>query len=212
MSYKDFPILPVNPASIGNRKLVCGIGVNDANYQTNVKIDGVVIRCPIYEKWVSLLKRCYVTSFQANHQSYIGCIVDTRWHSFTSFREWVLAQPEWEGMHLDKDILVVDNKVYGPDTCLFVSSNVNLFFTFRQKTNNGLPVGVSRIGSKYRASVCLNNTNNGRWISARVNTQEEASQLYWAKKLEIANELAAQQLNPIVAKAIVLSIEKYMRQ
>ena len=45
--------------------------------------------------------------------------------------------------HLEKDILVQDNKVYSPRYCLFVPQEVNAAFTFSCKARGKYPIGVS---------------------------------------------------------------------
>jgi len=37
-----------------------------------------------------------------------------------------MERQDWEGKHLDKDILIPGNKIYSPDRCIFVSSLINL--------------------------------------------------------------------------------------
>lgn len=56
MLYKDFPIKKLNNASRGNRKLMHGVGINDSDYQTSPRLDGVKYVCPIYDKWCKINK------------------------------------------------------------------------------------------------------------------------------------------------------------
>ena len=63
MLYKDFPIHIVKQKKT---KLVCGIGINDAYYQVSVKLDDVVLKCPIYTRWITMLQRCYDEKFIKN--------------------------------------------------------------------------------------------------------------------------------------------------
>ena len=208
MLYKDFPIKKLNNASRGNRKLMHGVGINDSDYQTSPRLDGVKYVCPIYDKWAHMFARCYSKPTHAIQPTYVGCTVDERWHSFMSFREWVLAQPQWEGLHLDKDLLVPGNKVYGPDTCLFVSLDVNQFLTFKQKKSFDLPIGVRPCNKKYVAKVRA--LNGKMWSSPVCDTKEEAASVYWSKKLECAHTLASLQTDPRVAKAIVDNINLHI--
>ena len=46
-------------------------------------------------------------------------------------------------MALDKDILVKGNKIYSPETCVFVPQNINTLFTKRNKVRGEYPIGVS---------------------------------------------------------------------
>ena len=110
-----------------SKKLQYGVGINDADYVVSWRIDGQRFCCPFYDRWHGMLRRCYSAAWQSRHPAYIGCSVDKRWHSFVAFREWALSQPQWEGLHLDKDLLVPGNKVYSPETCLFIPQSVNKF-------------------------------------------------------------------------------------
>ena len=46
-------------------------------------------------------------------------------------------------MHLDKDILCKGNKIYSPETCIFVPNNINILFVKRDKMRGEYPIGVN---------------------------------------------------------------------
>jgi len=54
-----FKTIPVTKQSIAQRKLVYGVGINDAEYQVNPAIDGSRVMCPAYAAWHGMMKRCY---------------------------------------------------------------------------------------------------------------------------------------------------------
>ncbi len=204
MKYSDFPIREIPDRYLSRKKMLYEVGINDANYVTRPTIGDTIIRCPIYSLWYDILTRCYSDKFKIKNPTYIGCTIADEWHSFMSFRSWVLSQVQWEGLHLDKDLLSPGNKIYGPDTCIFVPEDVNKFLTFNRRNKTNLPIGVARNKGKYIAQ--LNCFNGNRWFSHSVETKDQASQLYWMKKMELAHELAAKQSNPIVAQAIINNI------
>jgi len=119
-------------------KMVVGIGINDAGYGvTKYKSTGefnlygrekfkVIWRCPYYAKWKSMLERCYSTKCLAKRPTYEGCSVCNKWLLFSNFRKWMEKQ-DWEGKHLDKDLLFEGNKIYSDTTCIFVHMEVNEF-------------------------------------------------------------------------------------
>lgn len=45
-------------------------------------------------------------------------------------------------MELDKDILLKNNKIYSPDTCVFVPQRINALFVSANKIRGEFPVGV----------------------------------------------------------------------
>ena len=89
----------------------------------------------IQKIWHRMLDRCYSPYYQKRNPSYIGCRVCDEWLLFSNFYKWVLSPLSGykKGYHLDKDILVKGNKVYGPETCCFVPSEINEMFTHTNK-------------------------------------------------------------------------------
>jgi len=146
--------MPASKASLSRRSVVHGVGVNDSDYTVKiVKNKKTLWRCPFYDKWTTMLKRCYSPKHHKNYPSYIGCSVCPEWRYFSKFRLWMEGQ-KWEGMELDKDILVKGNRVYSPDTCCFVPGTINSLFGPGRKKKNNLPecVKLSRSG-KYRVQL-----------------------------------------------------------
>lgn len=71
-----------------------------------------------------MIQRCYDPKYQERQPSYKGCTVCTEWHSFEVFYRWWLTNYV-EGWQLDKDLLVVGNKVYSPATCVYLPPELN---------------------------------------------------------------------------------------
>lgn len=101
-------------------RLVCGWGINDADYVVeSIDEDGKRHTCPIYRCWVHMIQRCHSPKIQSRQRTYIGCWIDERWKYFMAFRAWYLEQNPKPDEELDKDYLG-DGKLYSPDTCCFV--------------------------------------------------------------------------------------------
>jgi len=138
------------------RSSVYGIGINDADYRV-VKQECIngksrqTWMCPFYRKWKDMLKRCYSKRFHESRPTYKGCTVCEEWLTFSNFKSWMEKQ-DWEGKHLDKDLLIEDNKVYSPETCIFISPEVNTFIEWGTNKRS-LPRGVCwcKDKNKYRA-------------------------------------------------------------
>ena len=114
--------------AISFRKPVYGVGINDANYMVTSKLNGKLFRCEIYKTWSNMLKRCYCKKAQDKNPTYKGCSVCDEWLVFSNFARWMKKQ-DWKGKQLDKDLIKDRNKIYSPDTCVFVDSQVNSLFT-----------------------------------------------------------------------------------
>jgi len=99
--------------------LVYGVGyIGDGDF-TSIHI--------AHTYWCNMLKRCYSHSDQKRRPTYIGCTVCEEWCNFQNFAKWYYNNyPTGRvGYHLDKDIKVKGNRVYSPETCMFVSGKEN---------------------------------------------------------------------------------------
>lgn len=181
-------------------KLKYGKGLNDANYTVQTKIGGSVVTCPFYRRWCNMLHRVYSLEYHSKHPSYIGCSVENEWLSLMSFRKWMMIQ-EWHGKELDKDILFKDNKVYGPNTCVFVDKEVNYFLLDSRSSRGEFSIGVSlnKKTGKYLAQM---GRGKDRYLGL-YETEEEAHQAWYNAKKQRANEIASRQVDKRVAKAII---------
>lgn len=189
-------------------KLVCGIGANDADYVVDLRavVGGKSKRlwiCPFYRAWANMLKRCYNQKYQTEKPTYIGCSVAPAWHTFSVFKTWMITQP-WEGNQLDKDILSLGSKVYGPDTCAFVSQGLNAFLTDRGAIRGEWPIGVCwhKQRGKFQ-SRCRNPLTREQDALGLFDTPNKAHIAWAARKLEHAKTLAAEQADHRVAKALI---------
>lgn len=88
-----------------------------------------------------MFSRCYSLAYQRRQPTYVGCTVDPAWHKLSDFKVW-FDENYRPGYQLDKDILVPGNKVYGPDTCVFVPQRLNLTVSVAPDPNRQLPLGV----------------------------------------------------------------------
>ena len=108
-----------------------------------------------YRKWQGMLERCYSEKYQIKKPSYIGCSVSEDWFNFQIFADWFYDETNGykEGYELDKDILKKGNKIYSPETCLFVNHHINSLFTKSEGKRGEYPIGVTSNGyGKYTAT------------------------------------------------------------
>lgn len=98
-----------------------------------------------YNTWSSMIRRCHDPKFISKEPTYEGCIIVDDWYCYQDFGYWYTDnyyEVPGEKMQLDKDILVKNNKVYGPNTCCFVPHHINSLFTTRKNRRGELPIGV----------------------------------------------------------------------
>ena len=188
--------LPPKEVKLHKRnKLVCGVGINDADYNVDVKktINGkrvLVWRCPFYKCWKTMLERCYSENYYEKNPTYKDCKVCDEWLLFSNFKKW-MEQQDWEGKQLDKDLLVVGNKVYSPETCVFVDCTVNNFIIDKSAYRGEFMIGVDlfKRDNKFRVRCSNPFTRKREWLGYFTN--ELDAHLAWkTKKHEFACQLA----------------------
>ena len=127
-------------------KSMYGIGyLGEGKYRSKTKT---------YAIWRHILRRCY--GKEEKFKSWHNCLVDERWHNYQVFAEWY-ENNYIDGFHLDKDILIKGNKIYGPDTCCFVPNMINTLFRNIDKINK-YPIGI-----KFDPRRNTYNANISRW-------------------------------------------------
>lgn len=124
-----------------NIRLILGIGYN-SQVKHPAFANGEIAKP--YSIWRAMLQRCYCAKTQLKQPTYQGCTVDERWHDYQDFAEWFESN-EYSGLgyDLDKDLLVHGNKIYSPDTCVFVPRELNSLLTSCKAARGNLPQGVS---------------------------------------------------------------------
>lgn len=184
--------------------LVCGFGINDSDYPTNPFVNGVRVCCPYYRVWSSMLKRCYSKSFLKYRPTYADCSVDKRWERFMDFRAWMALQ-DWEGKELDKDLLSLSNKIYSPETCVFVPREVNQFLNERTSARGDHALGVTWFDNKGRnfKANCRVMGVGTKYLGSYY-TEQEAHNAYLVFKATLARELALKQSDKRVSEALLL--------
>lgn len=168
-------------------KLVCGVGINDADYIVIPRVNGKNKHCKIYDTWDKMIRRCYSEKYQAKKPTYKGCTVAPEWHRFSNFKAWHDQQEYKEGMQLDKDIIYPGNKVYGPDKCVYVSRELNVLFIKANARRGKYPIGVVKLVSSKSQCKCFRSriTINNKYVSLGCyHTPEEAHEVYVQAKIK----------------------------
>ena len=143
----------------------------------------------VYNTWKDMLRRCYDEKYQEKHPTYNACEVCTEWHNFQAFAEWYennYYQIEDEVISLDKDILSKGNKIYSPETCVFVPQNINTLFTKCDKSRGNDPIGTSKRPFGNYQVYC--NNGYGDYLGV-YSTKEEAFKIYKHHKEKIIKEV-----------------------
>ncbi len=86
----------------------------------------------IYTRWSNMIKRCYDPLTQDAHPTYKGCTVCDEWLVFSNYHRWYVANYV-DGFEVDKDKKIKGNKVYSPETCVFISKRENMQIAFQKE-------------------------------------------------------------------------------
>ncbi len=106
-------------------KGVYGVGFNSA-IRTGIPVrkDGKISKA--YDAWRRMLQRCYDPQYKIDHPTYIGVECCEDWKDYQNFAKWFYTTSNFHsGFELDKDLLVQGNKIYSPETCCFLPSEIN---------------------------------------------------------------------------------------
>lgn len=181
------------------RKLVCGVGVNDADYV--VCRNGVIV-CPYYRVWSGVIMRAHSDKFKKRNATYAECSVCDDWLYFSRFRYWMESQ-DWIGKEIDKDLISEGNKEYCPDMCVFVSKQINLFITENKTTKSKLTGSYfHKKSGRYQAS-CKNPFTKKLEHIGLFDSDLEAHLAWKKKKCEFAESLAELESNEVVSMALI---------
>ena len=199
-------------------KLVFGVGINDADYKVTIreeapKVNGkrkqkIIWKCPFYYRWCAVLDRCFNPISLTKQPTYIGCSVCEEWLTFSNFKSW-MEQQEWEGKDLDKDLLVYKNKIYSPETCVFIPEEINSFLTKRQNHRGNYPLGVrdhyrdKKFYARISDSITGKMTHLGSFI-----TPEEAHKAWQKAKIKKAQDLAVGQTDEKIVQGLLRVADK----
>ena len=157
---------------------------------------------PYYKTWNDMMIRAYSNKLHKKFKTYKDCKVCEEWHNFQNFAKWYeenYYEIEGEKMHLDKDILVKGNKLYSPETCVFVPQRINSLFTKGDKRRNIYPIGVS-LYKKTNKYVAHLNKNDKRKTLGYFDNTIDAFNCYKQAKENYIKEVADQYKDKIPKK------------
>lgn len=159
--------------------------------------------------WTGMIDRVYNEEKRSKYETYSDCIICDEWQNYQSFRGWYdkeFYQVGTERMHIDKDILYKNNRVYSPQTCLIVPQRINMLF-MHKSNKYGLPNGITPMANgRYSASY------NGKQIG-KYNSLEEATVAHDKEKKKAVNEVAEEYKEVIpdkVYQALINWIPDYI--
>jgi hypothetical protein len=174
-TYQNFKIGQVrNPYD----RSVSGVGYDgEGVYKTNT----TPFDYSMWQAWKKILLRCYDERFRHKYPAYEGCTVCEEWFCYQNFAEWYSCNYKDFGegrMHIDKDIIKKNNKVYCPEYCLVLPQRFNMIFV-NQPNKYGLPSGISLTQSgKYHASYNGKRLGNFKTLDEAIKSHDAAKRIH----------------------------------
>ena len=164
----------------------------------------------MYDTWHSMIRRCYDEKSLSRNPTYKGCCVCNEWLNFQNFAEWFeqnYYEIEGETMNLDKDIILKNNKLYSPDTCVFVPQKINKLFVNRHNHRGILPLGVHMKNDGKYIARCGNGCGNKKHLGV-FDTPEKAFKAYKEYKEKLIKDTANMYKN-IIPYTLYEAMYKY---
>lgn len=98
-----------------------------------------------YNVWSNMIERCYSNK----NKNYSKTTVCDEWHNFQNFAQWYNDNSK-VGFDLDKDLyqILLDDKIYSPQTCVFIPCELNSSLAGIVKDS----IGVTKYGKMYRTT------------------------------------------------------------
>lgn len=156
----------------------CGVGyMGEVSMKENKRL---------YDIWRTMISRCYnPNNCEYHNYGRKGVVVCERWHCYKNFLddakllngyELFLKNKNPKGVHLEKDILRKERKIYSPETCCWTTAEANERARWKKdielKNQSSKHMGVSMKGiGKYSVRF----SNNGERINIGTFSDENAA-------------------------------------
>ena len=105
---------------------LCGVSYSGMKMNTEMR------HSVSYYKWKNMVQRCYDKKIHKKYKpEYKDKSVCEEWLNYSNFKIWFdehYVQCKNNQIDLDKDLLVQGNKVYSPETCVFLLHYQNTMF------------------------------------------------------------------------------------
>lgn len=153
-----------------------------------------------YTCWHNILIRCFDLKYKEKYPTYKDASIVDEWLDFQTFAKWYYDNIYYvpnERMEIDKDILIKNNKVYSPDSCVFVPRRINSLLINNKSIRGEYPVGVDMHRGRLRARC---NTLNGSVFIGHFSSPETAFNAYKKFKENYIKQVAEEYKDKIPEK------------
>lgn len=177
-------------------KTVANMGYNGSG-SFKTRVNGK--REQVNSIWFSMVSRCYDKKYHKSSPTYEDCTVCDEWLNYQNFAKWYTEHNYYGlGYELDKDLLFSGNTIYSPETCCLVPRELNTCLLYsKNRSDNGLPMGVSKFRDMYKASISIDGKTR---LIGKFSTIRQASDAYNEAKQQNIRRLAYKYMGKIEPK------------
>jgi hypothetical protein len=164
---------------------------------------------PTYNLWFGMMTRAYNEKYHSEKPTYKEVIVCDEWLHYKNFKKWCEAQVGFgtKGFNLDKDILVKGNKVYGPEFCVFVPSEMNSQLTKANAAHGLYPIGVSWHSEHEKFMACFRANGKTKYLGYYTNPEDAFNAYKVAKEAYLKH--IADKYKDVVDPRVVEALYAY---
>lgn len=130
--------------------------------------------CKKHKCWTNMMLRCYYKTNKIDNDS----SVCESWHDYQVFAKWY-EENYVKSFQLDKDLKIYKNKIYSPDTCVFVPNKINSLFPVKISHNKNLAHGVKMRRTRFASQIS----------DKTFSTELEAMKEYWNDKYKSVQDV-----------------------
>jgi len=150
--------------------------------------------------WYGMLLRCYG---EGSRPTYSDCSVTPSWYNFQVFAKWYYTHHIF-GYHLDKDLTILGNRCYSPETCCFITPQLN------SALHGADTASASFVLPSKRLRVQMRIQGRSEYLGT-VDTKDEARLLYVkAKRVELLRQIDLPTTPEQVKAGILNFMEIYL--
>lgn len=169
--------------------------------------------------WVGMINRCYNEKMLVKNPNYRDVHVSEEWKSLQNFARWMIFQDNcfrkddkgkyWQ---IDKDIVNSKDKNYSSESCVFVPSNVNLFFknTYTSELGYGVCLQQTDFGSGSSIiSLCRNPLTGKQHRKTGFSRAEDAELYHINLKIKYARDLAVELVDSGIDHRVIKELYNF---
>lgn len=136
-------------------RAVYGVGYNSNPRGNGYPTKNGEVITKAYDHWRRFLCRSYSVEWKDKHPTYSDTYVCNDWHDYQLFAKWYHGQNYSANVNydLDKDLLVLGNNIYSPETCVLIPNELNKAIVIR-----------GNVATFHRRDKCYEASCNGKYI------------------------------------------------